>query len=437
MAGTAAAEPPRITSRDNGFHIGFHAMATPCEVMLQDADARLAGRVADAAVAEARRIEQKFSRYRADSVVGRIHASHGHALVLDEETARLIDFAEECFMMSGGLFDITSGVLRRAWRFDGSANVPAPEKVRGLLSLVGWKKVTWSSPALTLPAGMEIDLGGLAKEYAVDRTLQAVSALTDAPALVNFGGDLAVNRPRRRRRAMESRHRIGRAGRRGGRADRSALRCARHQRRCAPLSAEGRRALQPYPRSQDRMAGARCAALRHSRGGKLRRGGHDGDTGDAESAKSAENFLKREEDARLVHSLTLLKKEKGLRSRPICPKKPPLVFAGSGQPKLQTSMATSTAAGRSKTDLSLSSPSWPTSRCRQNFSMTCTRAVERRPSHCFAFSQALPIGGGVPKPRSVILAGKGVRSWTDCAPAVTCLAQCLQRTPDNAVFSVT
>lgn len=171
-------------------------MATPCEVMLESSDADLAARVAEAAAGEARRIERKFSRYRADSVVGRIHASHGHVLVVDEETARLLDFAEECFSLSGGLFDITSGVLRRAWRFDGSDNLPAPEKVRALLPLVGWRKVSWRNPALCLPAGMEIDLGGLAKEYAVDRALKAVCELTDAPALVNFGGDLAVSRAR-------------------------------------------------------------------------------------------------------------------------------------------------------------------------------------------------------------------------------------------------
>lgn len=196
MAAAAGPDAPVITRRESGFHIGFHAMATPCEVMLESDDADLAARAAEAVVAEARRIESKFSRYRADSVVGRIHAAGGHTLVLDEETARLLDFAEECFSLSGGLFDITSGVLRRAWRFDGSDNLPAPEKVRALLPLVGWRKAIWANPALTLPAGMEVDLGGLAKEYAVDRALQAVAALTEAPALVNFGGDLAVNRPR-------------------------------------------------------------------------------------------------------------------------------------------------------------------------------------------------------------------------------------------------
>ena len=58
------------------------------------------------------------------------------------------------------------------------------------MPLVGWSKVTWKRPALTLPAGMEIDLGGLGKEYAVDRAAQLISLRTQAAVLVNFGGDL-------------------------------------------------------------------------------------------------------------------------------------------------------------------------------------------------------------------------------------------------------
>ncbi|MBU6443655.1 MAG: FAD:protein FMN transferase [Alphaproteobacteria bacterium] len=179
------------------FRYAFHAMATPCEVRVETDDAALAEAAGRAAEAEARRIEQKFSRYREDSVVGRINASRGRAIELDAETAQLIDFAAQCFEMSGGLFDITSGVLRKIWRFDGSDNVPAPEQIKAIQPFVGWQKVTWETPMLTLPVGMEIDLGGLGKEYAVDRALAAVGAATREPALINFGGDLVVSGARK------------------------------------------------------------------------------------------------------------------------------------------------------------------------------------------------------------------------------------------------
>jgi thiamine biosynthesis lipoprotein len=108
-----------------------------------------------------------------------------------------LDFAAQCHAISSGRFDITSGVLRRIWRFDGSDRVPTYDQIKPLRALVGWHRVTWKPPVIILPAGMEIDLGGLAKEYAVDRAMAALRAITTAPALVNFGGDLAVSRPRR------------------------------------------------------------------------------------------------------------------------------------------------------------------------------------------------------------------------------------------------
>ena len=62
------------------------------------------------------------------------------------------------------MFDITSGILRRAWKFDGSDRVPEPNTVKRLLQHVGFDKVQWRCPHLMLPAEMEIDFGGLGKD---------------------------------------------------------------------------------------------------------------------------------------------------------------------------------------------------------------------------------------------------------------------------------
>lgn len=175
----------------------FRAMATPCEVRIETDDMATARAAAVAAEAEARRIEAKFSRYRGDSVIGKINASAGRDIEVDEETARLLDFADHCFRLSDGLFDVTSGALRRIWTFDGSDRLPGEDQIAQIRELIGWQRVSWQRPILRLAPGMEIDFGGLAKEYAVDRALAAVRAVTDAPSLVNFGGDLCVSGPRR------------------------------------------------------------------------------------------------------------------------------------------------------------------------------------------------------------------------------------------------
>ena len=62
---------------------------------------------------------------------------------------------------------------------------------------MGWEKVTWSERKICMPAGMEIDLGGIGKEYAVDRAAGLIAAQTSSSYLVNFGGDLYAGGLRR------------------------------------------------------------------------------------------------------------------------------------------------------------------------------------------------------------------------------------------------
>jgi thiamine biosynthesis lipoprotein len=166
-------------------------MASPCEVHVAGADRRTAKDVAQAVAAEARRVEHKFSRYRSDNIVARINAAEGEPVRVDEETARLLDYAAELFRLSDGRFDITSGVLRRVWRFDGSDRLPTEAAVRDVLGNVGWHRARWEPPVLTLAAGMEIDFGGIGKEYAVDCAARLAKPMW-RNCLINFGGDLCA-----------------------------------------------------------------------------------------------------------------------------------------------------------------------------------------------------------------------------------------------------
>jgi thiamine biosynthesis lipoprotein len=144
------------------------------------------------AVAEAERINDKYSRYRSNSVLSELNrvAGEGKPILLDEETVELLEYAFSCYRKSGRLFDITAGVLRRAWDF-ASGRPPANEEIKALLPLIGMDKLIWRSPYLSFTIhGMELDLGGICKEYAVDRV---AAILTDAGiehGLINFGGDL-------------------------------------------------------------------------------------------------------------------------------------------------------------------------------------------------------------------------------------------------------
>ena len=164
-------------------------MASPCEVHVDEPDRAIAERVLALAAGEAARIEAKFSRYRRGNVIHAINTANGRPVVVDDETARLLDYATRLHELSDGKFDVTSGVLRRAWHFDGSDRLPSRAAIDELLPIVGWDKVRWRAPELTLLPGMEIDLGGIGKEYAVDRAAALVQPLS-THCLLNFGGDL-------------------------------------------------------------------------------------------------------------------------------------------------------------------------------------------------------------------------------------------------------
>lgn len=152
--------------------------------------------LAQNAIDEVKRIESKYSRYRSDSVLSQITSQAGHHWVeCDDETLTLLDYADKLFSMSGGLFDITSGVLRRAWDFE-RAEIPDEDTLQTLCSLVDWPSVEREGRRIRLPiAGMELDFGGFGKEYAAD---QGAAVLLDhgvRQGYVNLGGDVRVIGP--------------------------------------------------------------------------------------------------------------------------------------------------------------------------------------------------------------------------------------------------
>ena len=173
-------------------------MASDNEVQIVAPDAQSAQRSALCAIDEVLRIERKYSRYRADSITSRINAAAGrHAVEVDGETAALLDYAGACHGESNGLFDITSGVLRRAWDFT-TPRLPAPDELAALLPLVGREKVRWQKPALFLPQpGMQIDFGGIGKEYAAARAAAALRQTGATHALSTWEATCASSARRR------------------------------------------------------------------------------------------------------------------------------------------------------------------------------------------------------------------------------------------------
>ena len=161
---------------------GVSELATPIETLWQT----LSGRLDD--------LEQRYSRYLDNSLVSTINRRAGTQIVteVDTETAALLNLAGQLWQESGGLFDITSGPLRRAFNFQ-TGGVASPEQLDAAKALIGWERIEWQDNGLRLPVtGMEIDLGGLVKEYAADCAAQLMREAGVKHGLIELAGDVVA-----------------------------------------------------------------------------------------------------------------------------------------------------------------------------------------------------------------------------------------------------
>ncbi len=168
-------------------------MGGPCRLRFDCEDERVAAAITADVEAEVERLEKKYSRFLPESLTSQINAAGGSAPVaIDEETAGLLGYAQTLWQESGGLFDLTAGVLCRAWDFK-SGRFPAQSTIDELLPRVGWSRVEWDGGTVRLPqAGMEIDFGGCVKEYACDSAAAVLARHGIERGLVDLAGDMAV-----------------------------------------------------------------------------------------------------------------------------------------------------------------------------------------------------------------------------------------------------
>ncbi len=174
----------------------FKVMGGPAEIQIYFDDNNNPETFFQLAVNEAQRLEKKYSRYLTDSVTSAINHAAGqtNGILIDDETAGLLDYAQTAWQHSEGLFDITSGILRQAWDFN-SHTLPDKKILQTLLSKIGWQKINWQSPTLIMPKGMEIDFGGVVKEYAADSIASLLRQQGIQHGLVELAGDISIIGP--------------------------------------------------------------------------------------------------------------------------------------------------------------------------------------------------------------------------------------------------
>lgn len=177
--------------RWRSLRVSFAAMASPCHIEAHGRNERHLHAAITASIAEVHRIERKYSRYRNDSVVARLHENQGQWHKVDAETQALLNLADTLWQESDGRFDITSGVLRLAWDFRAAEpRPPSQARLDALRERVGWARVERRPGMVRLAPGTEIDFGGIGKEYATDRAAAVLVEHGVRHAIVNLGGDI-------------------------------------------------------------------------------------------------------------------------------------------------------------------------------------------------------------------------------------------------------
>lgn len=182
-----------------GRKVSFRAMGTTCQIIGMDGpDVDLAG-FFTSAIQWVAAFEEKYSRFLPGSLVSRINLAAGeHWVEIDEETDRLFAMCQELYFFTRGAFDPSALPVIQLWNWKAEPLVvPADGPVRAALELVGWRKVQRRPGGIFLPVkGMSIDLGGIGKEYAVDRVAQLAHEFGVRNVLVDFGQDIrATGRP--------------------------------------------------------------------------------------------------------------------------------------------------------------------------------------------------------------------------------------------------
>jgi FAD:protein FMN transferase len=170
-------------------------MGTSVEITVSHPAAKQADQAMEAAFQEVERVDFLMSNYRPESEVSRITRSAGKQEVrVSAETLAVIERALFFSRLSGGAFDITIGPVFRLWNLR-EGKIPEQVLVQENLKRVDYRKIrvdsAHSSVFLAEPR-MEIDLGAIAKGYAVDRACESLQRKGIENFLVNAGGDLKV-----------------------------------------------------------------------------------------------------------------------------------------------------------------------------------------------------------------------------------------------------
>ena len=146
-----------------------------------------------AAMEECGRYERLLSRTVEGSDVWRINHAGGEPVTVSDDTAAVLRCAAAISEKSAGAFDITIAPASTLWDFtSGKAALPDRDELAAAAALVDYSKLRLEGNTVTLPAGMMIDLGAIAKGYIADRVKDYLASRGVKHAILSFGGNIVA-----------------------------------------------------------------------------------------------------------------------------------------------------------------------------------------------------------------------------------------------------
>ena len=135
--------------------------------------------------------EKMLSRTVEGSDIWNINHAGGTTVTVSDETAEILRTAIEISEKSGGAFDVTIAPVSALWDFtSGSQVIPEPAMIKQVIHYVDYRQIRLEGNSVTLPAGMMIDLGGIAKGYIADAVKTKLEAAGITSAILSFGGNI-------------------------------------------------------------------------------------------------------------------------------------------------------------------------------------------------------------------------------------------------------
>jgi thiamine biosynthesis lipoprotein len=188
----AKEETPGRVDMDSGMR---EVMGTFARVIAVAADANTAKKCIDTAFAEIENIDELMSRYKSGSEISKLNRDgFARAVKVSRPTYEVLEKSIEFSRLSGGAFDVTVGPLVDLWHSAEEANaLPTDAELQETRVKVGYDKLILDANEKSIrfaADGMEIDLGGIAKGYAIDKAVEAMKKSGAAGGMVVVGGEL-------------------------------------------------------------------------------------------------------------------------------------------------------------------------------------------------------------------------------------------------------